>query len=79
MHTSELNRKKPLQLKHKEGQSAMKRNGTIERAPSHGRKDQPVLRLLPLKKAAEVLGLTVRAICKRIYSADFLAIRFPGT
>jgi hypothetical protein len=35
-------------------------------------------RLLPLKKAAEYLGLTVWAMRERIWAGDIPVIRFPG-
>ena len=35
-------------------------------------------RLLPLKKAAEYLGLTVWAMRERIWAGDIPVVRFPG-
>jgi excisionase family DNA binding protein len=35
-------------------------------------------RLLPLKQAAEYLGLTVWAMRERIWAGDIPVIRFPG-
>lgn len=35
-------------------------------------------RLLPLKKAAEYLGLTVWALRERIWAGDIPVVRFPG-
>jgi predicted site-specific integrase-resolvase len=35
-------------------------------------------RLLPLKKAAEVLGLTVWAMRERIWAGDIPVVRFPN-
>lgn len=34
--------------------------------------------LLPLKKAAEVLGLTVWAMRERVWAGDIPVVRFPG-
>ena len=36
------------------------------------------LRLLPLKKAAEYLGLTVWAMCERIWAGHIQVVQFPG-
>jgi hypothetical protein len=38
----------------------------------------PSPRLLPLKKAAEYLGLTVWAMRERIWAGDIPVVRFPG-
>jgi len=35
-------------------------------------------RLLPLKKAAEYLGLTTWAMRERIWAGDIPVVRFPG-
>ena len=35
-------------------------------------------RLLPLKQAAEYLGLTVWALRERVWSGDIPVVRFPG-
>jgi len=35
-------------------------------------------RLLPLRKAAEYLGLTVWAMRERIWAGDIPVVRFPG-
>ena len=35
-------------------------------------------RLLPLKKAAEFLGLTTWAMRERIWAGDIPVVRFPG-
>ncbi len=35
-------------------------------------------RLLPLKKAAEYLGLTVWAMRERIWAGEIPVVRFPG-
>jgi hypothetical protein len=35
-------------------------------------------RLLPLKKAADYLGLTVWAMRERIWAGDIPVVRFPG-
>ena len=39
---------------------------------------QPGPRLLPLKKAADVLGLTTWARRSRIWPGDIPIVRFPG-
>lgn len=35
-------------------------------------------RLLPLKKAADYIGLTVWALRERIWAGDIPVVRFPG-
>ena len=35
-------------------------------------------RLLPLKKAAEYLGLTVWALRERVWAGDIPVVKFPG-
>ena len=56
----------------------MKRNGTIERTAAHIKTGQAGPRILPLKIAAEVLGLTVWVMRSRIWSGDIPVVRFPG-
>ena len=40
--------------------------------------NQATPRLLPLKKAAEFLGLTVWAMRERIWSGQIPVVKFPG-
>ena len=56
----------------------MKRNGTIEKTTAQIKLGQPGPRLLPLKKAADVLGLTTWAMRSRIWSGDIPVVRFQG-
>ena len=56
----------------------MKRNGTIERTTAQIKTGQTGPRLLPLKKAAEALGLTEWAMRERIWAGDIPVVRFPG-
>ena len=51
-------------------------NKTKEKAPGIANPIGP--RLLPLKKAAEYLGLTVWAMRERIWAGDIPVVRFPG-
>ncbi len=51
-------------------------NNTIERAQGNANPIRP--RLLPLKKAATYLGLTVWAMRERVWAGDIPVIRFPG-
>ena len=51
-------------------------NRTIRKSHSnHGLESS---RLLPLKKAAEYLGLTVWAMRERIWAGDIPVLQFPG-
>ena len=50
----------------------MKRHGMIEKKPIN------IPRLLPLKKAAEYLGLTIWAMRERIWAGQIPVVRFPG-
>jgi hypothetical protein len=56
----------------------MKKDGIIERTAAPMKTGQTGPRLLPLKKAAEVLGLTTWAMRSRIWSGDIPMVRFPG-
>ena len=56
----------------------MKKDGLIERTATQIKTGQPGPRLLTLKKAAEVLGLTEWAMRSRIWSGDIPVVRFPG-
>ena len=50
----------------------------IEKKEAQGISSPMRPRLLPLKKAAEYLGLTVWAMRERIWSGHIPAVRFPG-
>ena len=56
----------------------MRKDGTIERTAAQIKTRQIGPRLLPLKKAAEVLGLTTWAMRSRVWSGDIPVVRFPG-
>ena len=56
----------------------MKRNGTIERTAAQIKTGQSCPRLLTLKKASEVRGITTWAMRSRIYWGDIPVVRFPG-
>ena len=51
-------------------------NTTIEKTQRIANPIGP--RLLPLKKAAEYLGLTVWAMRERIWAGEIPVVRFPG-
>ena len=51
-------------------------NRTVAKAQRIGNPMSP--RLLPLKKAAEFLGLTTWAMRERIWAGDIPVVRFPG-
>jgi len=55
-----------------------KRIGMIEKKTAQGIVNPMCPRLLPLKNAAEVLGLTIWAMRERIWSGDIPVVRFPG-
>lgn len=56
----------------------MKRTGIIEKKTEPWI-DRPLSpRLLPLSKAAKVMGLTVWAMRERIWAGDIPVVRFPG-
>ena len=56
----------------------MNRNGTIERTTAQLKTGLLGPRLLPLKKAAEFLGLTDWAMRSRVWSGDIPFVGFPG-
>jgi hypothetical protein len=56
----------------------MKQNGPIHRTAAQIKTGQTGPRLLPLKRAAEVLGLTTWAMRERIRAGDIPVVRFPG-
>jgi len=56
----------------------MKRTGIIEKKTAQGIGNPSAPRLLPLKQAADYLGLTVWAMRERIWAGQIAVIRFPG-
>ena len=53
-----------------------KRTGTIEKKPEQGIHNQKRPRLLPLKKAAEYLGLSLWSLRERVWDGDLPVVRF---
>jgi hypothetical protein len=53
-----------------------RKNSTIRKAQGIHNPMGP--RLLPLKKAADYIGLTVWALRERIWAGDIPVVRFPG-
>ena len=53
-----------------------KRTGTIEKKPEQGIDNQKRPRLLPLKKAAEYLGLSLWSLRERVWDGDLPVVRF---
>ena len=56
----------------------MKRTGIIEKKTAQGIAYPMSPRLLPLKDAANWLGLTVWGMRERIWAGDIPVVRFPG-
>jgi len=56
----------------------MKRTGIIEKTTAQRIDNPSAPRLLPLKKAAEYLGLTTWGMRERIWAGDIPVVRFPG-
>lgn len=56
----------------------MKRTGIIEKKTAQRITNPSAPRLLPLKKAAEYLGLTTWGMRERIWAGDIPVVRFPG-
>ena len=56
----------------------MKRTGIIEKKAAQRIYTQKMPRLLPLKKAAEYLGLTLWGLRERIWAGDIPVVRFPS-
>ena len=52
-----------------------RKNKTVKKAQGM---DNPLPRLLPLKVAAEYMGLTVWALRERIWSGQIPVVQFPG-
>jgi len=57
---------------------AVKRTGIIQKKTAQGIGNPISPRLLPLKDAAQYLGLTVWAIRERIWAGQIPVIQFPG-
>lgn len=55
-----------------------KRTGIIEKKRAQGITNPMSPRLLPLKKAAEYMGLTVWAMRERIWAGQIPVVQFPG-
>ncbi len=56
----------------------MKRDGIVEKKSAQLTKDQISPRLLTLKGAATVLGLTIWGLRERVWAGDIPVVRFPG-
>ena len=56
----------------------MQRTGIKEKNMAQGINNPNHPRLMPLKIAAEKLGLTLWALRERIWSGDIPVVRFPG-
>ena len=56
----------------------MQRTGIVEKKIEQGIHNPNHPRLMPLKTAAERLGLTLWALRERIWSGDIPVVRFPG-
>lgn len=57
---------------------ALKRTGIIEKKTAQGICNPMFPRLLPLKQAAQYLGLTTWAMRERIWAGKIPVIQFPG-
>jgi len=57
---------------------AIKRTGIIEKKQAQRITNPMSPRLLPLKKAAEYIGLTVWGMRERIWAGDIPVVRFSG-
>jgi excisionase family DNA binding protein len=55
-----------------------KRTGTVEKTAERGISNPESPRLLTLKRAAQVLGLTTWGMRERIWAGDIPVVRFPG-
>ena len=66
------------EIRAQHGHSQMKRSGIIEKKIAQRINNQKIPRLLPLKKAAEFLGLTVWGMRERIWAGDIPVVRFTG-
>ena len=56
----------------------MRRSGIIEKKVAQGISNPQGPRLLTLKAAAEVLGLTVWGMREAVWRGDIPVVRFPG-
>lgn len=61
---------------HNCGHMALKRSGIIEKKRAQGITYPVRPRLLPLKQAAEYLGLSLWAIRERVWSGDLPVVKF---
>ncbi|MFH0807595.1 MAG: hypothetical protein V2A57_04195 [Elusimicrobiota bacterium] len=57
---------------------ALKRTGIIEKKTAQGISNPMFPRLLPLKQAAQYLGLTTWAMRERIWAGQIPVVQFPG-
>jgi len=55
-----------------------KRTGIVEKKQTQGIPNPSGPRLLPLKKAAEYLGLTTWGMRERIWAGQIPVVKFPG-
>jgi len=55
-----------------------KRTGITEKKQAHGIQNPMSPRLLPLKRAAEYIGLTVWGMRERIWAGQIPVVQFPG-
>ena len=55
-----------------------KRTGNIKEKTVQGIHNPMFPRLLPIKKAAEYLGLTVWALRERVWAGQIPVVKFPG-
>ena len=69
-----LSQNQRAQLRH----MASKRIGMINKKTAQGIYNPMTSRLLPLKDAAQWLGLTVWAIRERIWAGQIPVVQFPG-
>ena len=56
----------------------MKRNGIIEKKTAQRIANPTSPRLLPLKEASRVMGLTLWSVRERIWSGQLPVVQFPG-
>lgn len=70
----EISPESQAQFRHR----ALKRTGITEKNKAQGIMNPMSPRLLPLKRAADYLGLTVWGMRERIWAGDIPVVRFPG-
>ena len=56
----------------------MKRTGIVEKKKVHGIANPMSPRLLPLKKAAEWIGITTWSMREQVWAGNIPVVRFPG-